>query len=90
MQLSFTSVLVYILQRGIAGRLSTGRIERDEDGGLAVYTGPGLALNEYISGPRLRSWCVLGPHNIALPTFWGRNHEPKLPMSPKRLRTKAG
>jgi hypothetical protein len=59
MPLSYNAVLVYVLHNGVAGRLASGRIER-ADNGLAVYTGPGMTLNEYISGPKIRSWCVLG------------------------------
>jgi hypothetical protein len=60
MALSPESVLVFVLRRsGCVGRLASGRIERTE-AGLNVYGIHG-ALNEYISGSNLRSWCVLGP-----------------------------
>jgi len=60
MPLSHNAVLVYVLQNGVGGRLATGRIECKHTS-LAVYTGPGMRLNEYISGPQIRSWCVVGP-----------------------------
>lgn len=60
MPLSHDAALMYVLHNGVAGRLTSGRIVR-ENTSLAVYTGPSLTLNEYISGPQIRSWCVVGP-----------------------------
>ena len=65
MPLSYDAVLVYVLNKGVAGRLGRGRIERHNTS-LAVYTGPGMTLNEYISGPQIRSWCVVGPNGQPL------------------------
>ena len=54
-------MLVFVLRRsGCVGRLTTGRIERDDLGRLNVYTGVDGTINAYISGENLRSWCVLG------------------------------
>ena len=50
-ELTNTRVLAFVLQSGVSGRLTTGRIERNGIGGVSVYTGPGLMLNEYLSGP---------------------------------------
>jgi len=51
-------MLVYILKHsGCTGRLTSGRIERREAGSLHVYDSRD-ELIEYISGERLRSWCV--------------------------------
>ncbi len=59
MKLSFNSVLVYILRHsGCTGRLMSGRIERRGAGGLHVFDSRD-ELIEYISGDRVRSWCVL-------------------------------
>ena len=61
MKLSRNCVLIFVLrQSGCVGRLASGRIERLEAGGLNVYDASG-ALNEYLSGSNLRSWCVFGP-----------------------------
>jgi hypothetical protein len=54
-------VLVYILaESGVKGHLNSGRIERNASGKLTVFHVQG-DLFEYISGERLRSWCVIGP-----------------------------
>lgn len=70
MNLSFECVLVFILQRsGCAGRLQRGRVERHGSTGLNVYDDKD-DLIDYLSGSRLRSWCLLG--NDALPVEnWG-------------------
>jgi hypothetical protein len=65
MPLSYDAVLVYVLHNGVVGRLATGRIQR-QNTSLMVYTGPSMVLNEYISGPQIRSWCVVGPNGQPL------------------------
>jgi hypothetical protein len=53
--------LVYVLaESGCRGQLTSGRIERDPSGRLDVFDARGKWF-QYISGERLRSWCVLGP-----------------------------
>lgn len=60
MRLSEAAVLFFVLRgSGCVGRLTSGRIERDGAARLNVYTGS--AINAYISGDNLRSWCVVGP-----------------------------
>jgi hypothetical protein len=52
--------LVYILaESGVRGKLSSGRIERNPSVGLDVFDQHGDKF-EYLSGERLRSWCVVG------------------------------
>jgi len=61
MVLSEEAALVYILaESGVKGRLTSGRVERDPSGRLNVFDARGWRF-EYLSGDRLRSWCVLGP-----------------------------
>lgn len=57
--LSDDAVLVYILaETGVRGHLTAGRIERRPDGTLDVYDARGKRF-DYLSGNRLRSWCVV-------------------------------
>ena len=58
--LSDEAVLVYVLESGVRGHLSSGRIERHSSGKLHVFDTKGGCF-EYLSGERLRSWCVVGP-----------------------------
>ena len=59
MLLSDEAVLVYILaESGVRGHLTSGRIERTPSGTLDVYDGWGEPFH-YLSGKRLRSWCVV-------------------------------
>ncbi len=59
--LSDQAVLVYILaESGVKGRLTSGRVERNPAGKLTVFDARGEPF-DYLSGNRLRSWCVLGP-----------------------------
>jgi hypothetical protein len=52
--------LVYILaESGVRGELTAGRVERTTSGTLLVFDALGHPF-EYLSGERLRSWCVLG------------------------------
>ena len=68
MLLSGTAMLVFVLRHsGCVGRLTSGRIERVGPAEHNVYTQPGGAINDYISGSNLRSWCVLGPDGKPLP-----------------------
>jgi hypothetical protein len=61
MVLSDDAALVYILaESGVRGRLTSGHIERNPAGTLDVFD----ALREridYLSGNRMRSWCLVGP-----------------------------
>jgi hypothetical protein len=61
MPLSYDAVLVFVLQSGCVGRLTFGRVERNDAEGLKVYSPYPHAVNHYISGSRVRSWCVIGP-----------------------------
>lgn len=61
MTLSDEAVLVYILAgSGVRGRLTSGTIQRDSSGNLGVFDARGERF-DYLSGEKLRSWCVLGP-----------------------------
>jgi hypothetical protein len=58
--LSDEAVLVYILaESGVKGHLTSGRIERNPAGTLTVFDARGERF-EYLTGDRLRSWCVFG------------------------------
>jgi hypothetical protein len=60
MVLSERAVLLYILaESGVRGHLTSGRIELDPFGELDVFDAQGDRF-EYLSGSRLRSWCVVG------------------------------
>jgi hypothetical protein len=69
MPLSFDAMLVYVLHSGCVGRLTFGRIEWNEANGLNVYSPDLRAMNEYISGARPRSWCVIGQDREPLPDW---------------------
>jgi hypothetical protein len=60
MNLSREAVFVYVLNTGVAGRLMFGRVERHDGTGVNVYDSSGQFLS-YISGNRIRSWCIVGP-----------------------------
>lgn len=61
MKLSEDAAFVYILaDSGVRGRLTSGRIERDPSGQPTVFDAYGGCI-QYLSGNRLRSWCVVGP-----------------------------
>lgn len=68
MPLSDDSVLIYILQSGVLGRLSAGRIERDGNAVINVYDRYDR-LQPYFSGTKLRSWCVVGPNGLPVPSW---------------------
>jgi hypothetical protein len=56
-------MLVYVLRpSGLVGRIASGRVSRNESGGLVVYDAYGRIV-EYLSEPggKVRSWCLLGP-----------------------------
>ena len=58
MLLSDTAMLVFVLRHsGCVGRLTSGRIEWVGPAELNVHTKPSGAINDYISGSNLRSWC---------------------------------
>ena len=64
--LSVDAILVYILaESGVRGQLNSGRIERDPLGKVDVFDSRGDRV-EYLSGGRIRSWCVMGPRGKAL------------------------
>ena len=57
--LSDNAVLIYILaETGVRGQLNSGWIERGLDGTLNVYDARGTRF-DYLSGNRVRSWCVV-------------------------------
>ncbi len=67
MILSTDYVLSYVLRdSGVLGRLTSGRIEKENDG-LRVYNTFG-EVNEYVSGFKLRSWRVCRA-GIAIPDW---------------------
>ncbi len=61
MPLSYDAVLVYVLHSGCVGRLTFGRVEQSDAKNSRVYSPDLKTMNDYISGTRLRSWCVIGP-----------------------------
>jgi len=70
MVLSDEAALVYILaESGVRGKLTSGRIERKPCGNLDVFDARGQWF-EYLSGEKLRSWCILG-RDGALIDGWG-------------------
>jgi hypothetical protein len=63
--LSDEVVLVYVLRdSGVRGQLMSGRVERVGPR-LAVFDRYGVAF-EYLSGDRLRSWCIFKADGTAL------------------------
>jgi len=60
MPLSYEAVLLFVLSTDVAGRLTTGRVERNGTESLNVYSPFCTTLNEYISGVNFRSWCIVG------------------------------
>jgi hypothetical protein len=59
--LSDDAALVYILaESGVRGRLTSGSIERGFGDTLEVFDAQGDRF-DYLSGTRLRSWCVVDP-----------------------------
>jgi len=59
MVLSDEAVLVYVLaESGVRGHLSSGRIRRGLARTLDVFDALGNRI-DYLSGNRLRSWCVV-------------------------------
>lgn len=68
MELSREAAFVYVLNTGVAGRLTFGRVERNGQSGPRVYDLSGNLLH-YISGNRIRSWCVLGPGGEPMPDW---------------------
>lgn len=58
MDLSDNTVLVYVLEEsGVHGHLTSGRIERHA-GNLDVFDARGERV-DYLSGKRIRSWCLV-------------------------------
>jgi len=59
MVLSDDAVLIYVLKEsGVRGHLTTGSLERRAGGALDVFDARGDRI-EYLSGKRIRSWCVV-------------------------------
>lgn len=59
MTLSNSCILYYVLREsGVRGYLTEGKVALHGSQGIMVYDRYG-ALNEYISGEHLRSWCVM-------------------------------
>jgi len=57
--LSDEAALVFILaESAVKGRLTLGRIERGPEGMLNVFDAHGNRI-DYVSGSRLRSWCLV-------------------------------
>lgn len=77
MVLSPEVMLIYVLHRGgLVGRVSSGRVARDESGALIVYDRYGRIV-EYLSAPaeNVRSWCVLGPSETPVDGWHDIKHE---------------
>ena len=57
--LSDEAILVYILtETGVRGHLTEGKIRRGPTGRLDVFDARGNRI-DYLSGNRLRSWCLV-------------------------------
>ncbi len=65
-ELSHDAILVFVLWNGCLGKLRNGRIERSGPRHLDVYSPDRDTLNEYVSGPKLRSWCVVNLDGIPI------------------------
>jgi hypothetical protein len=83
--LSYSAVLLFVLQSGCPGRLAAGRVERDGDE-IRVYDAHGNA-NEYISGSRLRSWCIVGLDGEPLPGWCSILSEDRRVILPVSVRS---
>jgi hypothetical protein len=59
MNLSHDAILIFVLCNGRTGRLRYGRVERNGPTQLDVYSLHCDTLNEYLSGSKLRSWCIV-------------------------------
>jgi len=57
--LSYDAILVFVLWNGCGGRLRHGRVERKGHTHLDVYSPRRETLNDYVSGSKLRSWCII-------------------------------
>ncbi|HVV45555.1 MAG TPA: hypothetical protein VHC72_10125 [Bryobacteraceae bacterium] len=68
MDLSREAIFVYVLNTGVAGRLMFGRVKRYDETCVNVYDSSGQLLS-YISGSRIRSWCIVGPGGQAIPSW---------------------
>jgi hypothetical protein len=57
--LSFDAVFIYILaETGVRGHLTSGRVQRGPDGTVELFDVYGRRF-DYLSGNKLRSWCVV-------------------------------
>lgn len=68
MRLSDDAALLFVLRSGVQGRLTVGKVEHDVDTLVRVYDRHG-DLQPYISGTRLRSWCIVGPAGQPIPSW---------------------
>jgi hypothetical protein len=68
MSLSDDAQLIFTLQSGVSGRLKAGRVERDGDSVINVFDQYG-GLQAYFSGAKLRSWCIVGPTGLPIPSW---------------------
>jgi hypothetical protein len=63
--------LVYVLaESGVRGKLTSGRVERSLAGELDVFDPHGNKF-AYLSGRRLKSWCVVGADGEPM-DGWGK------------------
>jgi hypothetical protein len=82
--LSDEIVLVYVLREsGTRGRLTSGRLERTDSSTLDVFDRYGSQL-EYLSGDRLRSWCVFAADGMPI-VGWRRVSAEDLSKIPLHL-----
>lgn len=68
MVLSDDARLIFILQPGVPGHLTAGRVERDGESVINVYDRYG-ELQPYFSGAKLRSWCIVGATGLPIPSW---------------------
>ena len=61
-------MLVFMLQSGVPGRLMAGRVERDGESVINVFDRYG-ELQPYVSGAKLRSWCIVGATGLPIPAW---------------------
>jgi len=79
--LSDDAKLIFILQSGVAGRLTAGRVERTGVSVINVYDRYG-ELEPCFSGAKLRSWYIVGSNGLPIPSWSAilpEDHERMLP-----------
>lgn len=79
--LSFENRLYFVLPSGVAGSLTSGRVELDALGSIIIYDSYGNVI-EYYSNGRVRSWSVIDPLGKPIPqwTCIVPEDEPKFPF----------